>query len=129
MNLFGPTPLAGPHFVDCSKLYHPELRSQLQAHAQALGHDLPEVVYAHARGPQYETPAEVAALRGMGADVVGMSTTYEAILAAYHQTPTCGIGIVTNAAGADGLNHAEVQEKAALATLTLRQLVMKLLFK
>ncbi len=115
MNLFGPTPLVGANFVDCSQIYHPVLRAQLADAAAAEGETLPEVVYAHARGPQYETPAEVAALRSLGGQIVGMSTTYEGILGAAHRVPACGMGLVTNVAAAVGLSHEEVQELANAA--------------
>ena len=125
IGLFGPTPLRGAAFVDCSDIYSAKLRAQLQ---RAVGDtDLPEVVYAHARGPQYETPAEVAALRLLGGDVVGMSTTYEAMLAAAHGTPTCGLGVVTNAAGSEALSHLEVQEESARARGRLSTLIRTLL--
>ena len=124
--LFGPTPLRGAAFVDCSDLYAKTLRAVLRG----LAGDptaLPEVIYAHARGPQYETPAEVAALRLLGGDVVGMSTTYEAILAAAHGVPTCGLGVVTNAAGSEALSHVEVQEESGKARSRLAALIRALL--
>jgi purine-nucleoside phosphorylase len=124
--LFGPTPLRGSAFIDCSNLYSSALRAKLQTLVDpALG--LPEVVYAHARGPQYETPAEVAALRLLGGDVVGMSTTYEAILTAAHGVPTCGLGVVTNAAGSEALSHLEVQQESARARGRLSALIHALL--
>jgi purine-nucleoside phosphorylase len=121
--LFGPTPLRGPAFVDCSDIYSAKLRARLQT----LAPSLPEVIYAHARGPQYETPAEVAALRLLGGQVVGMSTTYEAILAAAHGTPTCGLGVVTNAAGSEALSHLEVQAESGRARGRLSELIRLLL--
>jgi purine-nucleoside phosphorylase len=121
--LFGPTPLRGAAFVDCSDIYSAKLRARLQT----LGEGLAEVVYAHARGPQYETPAEVAALRLLGGQVVGMSTTYEAILAAAHGTPTCGLGVVTNAAGSEALSHLEVQVESGRARGRLSDLIRSLL--
>jgi purine-nucleoside phosphorylase len=130
--LFGPTPLCGAAFVDCSNVYSAELRGRLQALvADRKSAELPEVIaeviYAHARGPQYETPAEVAALRSLGGQVVGMSTTYEAILAAAHQTPTCGLGVVTNAAGSEALSHLEVQAESSRARGRLAGLIRSLL--
>ncbi len=127
INLFGPTPLVGPRFIDCANVYDKQLRGRVQGHASELGQDVPEAVYAHARGPQYETPAEVEALRRLGGEVVGMSTTYEAILAAAHEVPCFGLGIVTNAAGAEGLSHQEVQELAAQARGRLSALLAKML--
>jgi purine-nucleoside phosphorylase len=125
VGLFGPTPLRGAAFVDCSNIYSAELRGRLQT-LVAAG-ELPEVIYAHARGPQYETPAEVSALRSLGGQVVGMSTTYEAILAAAHETPTCGLGVVTNAAGSEALSHLEVQAESSRARGRLAGLIRSLL--
>jgi purine-nucleoside phosphorylase len=130
VGLFGPTPLRGAAFIDCSDLYAATLRARLRALVDSLGmgHEaLPEVVYAHARGPQYETPAEVAALRLLGGDVVGMSTTYEAVLAAAHRVPTCGLGVVTNAAGSEALSHLEVQHESGKARSRLSTLIRALL--
>jgi len=126
IGLFGPTPLHGAAFIDCSNLYSAELRAKLRGLVTDPA-QLPEVVYAHARGPQYETPAEVAALRLLGGDVVGMSTTYEAILAAAHQIPTCGLGVVTNAAGSEALSHIEVQQESARARDRLAAVIRALL--
>jgi len=126
--LFGPTPLRGAAFVDCSDIYASALRTKLgEIVRRSQLAALPEVIYAHARGPQYETPAEVAALRLLGGDVVGMSTTYEAILAAAHRVPTCGLGVVTNAAGSEALSHLEVQEESARARGRLAALIRALI--
>ena len=54
-------PLVGADFIDCSKLYEPELRKKAMTLAGKHGVALHPAVYAHARGPQYETPAEVEA--------------------------------------------------------------------
>jgi purine-nucleoside phosphorylase len=124
--LFGPTPLRGAAFIDCSDIYAAKLRAKLRALVDDPA-QLPEVIYAHARGPQYETPAEVAALRLLGGDVVGMSTTYEAILAAAHRVPTCGLGVVTNAAGSEALSHLEVQQESAKARSRLSAIIRALL--
>jgi purine-nucleoside phosphorylase len=126
MALFAPTPLRGAAFVDCSNLYDRELRKTLRG---LVGDPamLPEVVYGHARGPQYESPAEVAALRLLGADVVGMSTTYEAVLAAAHRVPCCGLGVVTNAAGSEALSHVDVEREASKARARLAALIRALI--
>ncbi len=126
--LFGPTPLVGPQFVDCSQIYPERLRRRVQAIHPGLGPtQLSEVVYAHARGPQYETPAETEALRRLGGQVVGMSTTYEAILCAARGVPVVGLGVVTNGAGQTGLNHHEVQARSQEARAELSGLVAALL--
>ncbi len=127
INLFGPTPLVGPEFIDVSQLYHPALRQRLQQIAQdKVQRRLNEVVYAHARGPQYETPAETEALRRLGGQVVGMSTTYEAILCAAYKVPTAAVGVVTNSAGQVGLSHQEVQDRSKAAQAELASLLAAL---
>ncbi len=128
INLLGPTPLRGPAFVGMSEAYDLRLRARLaRLSEEAFGEPLREVVYAHARGPQYETPAEVEALRRLGGDVVGMSTTYEAILAAAHGVPTCAVGTVTNVAGASNLCHEDVQDASAKASRRLNLILRSLL--
>ena len=121
--LFGPTPLVGPQFIDCSRMYPQHLRNRVLQVRPGLA----EVVYAHARGPQYETPAETEALRRLGGQVVGMSTTYEAILCAARPVPVLGLGVVTNGAGQSGLNHIEVQERSNEARAQIAALLGALL--
>jgi purine-nucleoside phosphorylase len=76
-------------------------------------------------GGAYETPAEIDALRGMGADLVGMSTVLEAIAAKHLGAEIAGISLVTNlAAGmASELSHSEVLEVASAATDRIAELV------
>jgi len=56
-----------------------------------------------------------------------MSTTYEAILAAAHQIPCCGFGVVANAAGEDGLTHQDVERRTAQARGRLAAMLRALL--
>jgi len=100
INLTGRTPLIGPDFIDMVDAYSPRLR--------ALARSTPNIeppaegVYAQVPGPQFETPAEVAMLRTMGADVVGMSMALETIAARSAGAEVLGLTVVTNAAaGAD----------------------------
>jgi purine-nucleoside phosphorylase len=115
LNLTGASPLSGPpppeaykgRFVDLTELYPAKLRSIARGVDPTLG----EGVYAGLTGPQYETPAEVAMLRKLGADLVGMSTALEAIAAHHLGASVLGISLVTNlAAGVSPtpLDHAEV---------------------
>jgi len=113
INLQGDNPLPWPEcgFPDMTEVYAPRLREIARAAGRELGLDLPEGVYAALRGPSYETPAEIRYLRAIGADLVGMSTVPEAILANYLGLEVLGISCVTNlAAGLSGekLNHQEV---------------------
>lgn len=128
IGLWGPTPLAGARFVDCGEIYSGALRELVATRAEALGlPPLPEAVYVHARGPQFETPAEVKALGLLGGDVVGMSTTYEAILGAAHGVKVAGMGLVTNDAGATGLSHEEVQAQGEASRAQILKLMVDLL--
>ena len=83
--------------------------------ATRLGIGLKTGVYAGLLGPQYETPSEVRMLRGLGADLVGMSTVPEAIVARHMGARVLGMSCVSNlAAGMSGqpLSHEEVTETA-----------------
>lgn len=131
INIFGPTALVGPRFVPSGEVYDRGLRARLHARAAELGlgrgGHLREVVYLHLPGPQYETPAETEALRRLGGDIVGMSTTYEAILALAEGARVCGIAVVTNVAGVVGLSHDEVHERSDAALPELASLLGGLL--
>jgi purine-nucleoside phosphorylase len=107
LNLTARTPLVGPRFVDLTDLYSTRLRTL----ARDIDPSLAEGVYAGLTGPQFETPAEIRALRTQGADLVGMSTVLEAIAARAEGAEVLGLSLVTNlAAGMTGepLNHTEV---------------------
>lgn len=106
LNLTGTSPLAGlpagagypSPFVDLVDAWSPRLR-QL---AMGVDASLSEGVYAQVHGPQFETPAEIQMLRTMGADLVGMSSTLEAIAARQMGAEVLGLSLVTNmAAGMD----------------------------
>jgi purine-nucleoside phosphorylase len=134
LNLTGRSPMTGPEppagfasrFVDLTDLYS----SRLRALARQADPDLAEGVYAALHGPHYETPAEIRMLRGMGADMVGMSTALEAIAARHRGVEVLGVSLVTNPAAGlspSGLNHAEViaagQQSAARVGALLAQVI------
>jgi purine-nucleoside phosphorylase len=114
INLTGRSPIEGAHFVDLTDLYSPRLR----ALATQVDADLDEGVYVQFPGPHYETPAEVRMARVLGGDLVGMSTTLEAIAARQAGLEVLGISLVTNlAAGVsdEPLSHEEVLEAGRAA--------------
>ena len=123
INFSGANPLLGanldsfgPRFPDCSNIYTASLRAAIKEKAACAGIGLQEGVYAMYSGPNYETPAEIRMFRILGADVVGMSTVPEALVAAHCGMDVVGISCVTNmAAGVlpQKLSHAEVIEVAA----------------
>ncbi|HSY59180.1 MAG TPA: purine-nucleoside phosphorylase, partial [Terriglobales bacterium] len=120
INLQGTNPLTGPNdarfgprFPDMTQAYARPYREIALAEAKRLGIDLREGVYAALSGPSYETPAEIRYLRTIGADLVGMSTVPETIVARHMGIRVLGISCVTNMAAGileQPINHAEVME-------------------
>jgi len=105
----------GPRFPDLSEAYSAAYRRFAQDAAREIGIDLKEGVYAALPGPSYETPAEIRYLRTIGADLVGMSTVPEVIVARHMGLDVLAISCVTNmAAGLSGgaINHEEVLQIA-----------------
>jgi purine-nucleoside phosphorylase len=125
LNLTARSPLVGADFVDLTDLYSPRLR----AVAKEIDPTLIEGVYAGLPGPHFETPAEIAMLRVMGAGLVGMSTVLEAIAARAAGVEVLGLSLVTNlAAGMTGgpLNHLEVLEAGRVAAGSMGSLLREL---
>ncbi|XBH22312.1 purine-nucleoside phosphorylase [Jonesiaceae bacterium BS-20] len=114
INLTATSPIEGANFVDLTDLYSSRLRDL----ARSVDPSLDQGVYAQFRGPHYETPAEVKMAGILGADLVGMSTTIEAIAARQAGLEILGISLVTNlAAGISPvpLSHEEVIEAGVAA--------------
>ena len=108
----------GPRFPDQSNLYHDSLKTGLREAADECGHPVQEGVYVALSGPAFETPAEIRALRSLGADAVGMSTVPEAMLANAAGMQVAGLSCISNlAAGVSPhpLSHEEVAETASEA--------------
>jgi purine-nucleoside phosphorylase len=104
---------SGQRFFDMSTAYSPRLRKLAIAEAVKQGWILNEGVYIAVLGPSYETPAEIRAFRTLGADLVGMSTVHEVIVARHMGIEVLGLSVVTNmAAGVldEPINHEEVME-------------------
>ena len=120
LNFQGSNPLLGanderfgPRFPDMTEAYSKKFRTTAKQVARKLRLRLFEGVYAALHGPSYETPAEIRALARLGADVVGMSTVPEVIVANHMGIEVLGISCVTNmAAGISKkkINHDEVLE-------------------
>lgn len=128
--LIGPNEDAlGPRFPDMSHAYDETYRSIAKQSAAALNIPLQEGVYMAFSGPSYETPAEIAMARVMGADAVGMSTVPEVIVANHGGLRVLGISCITNlAAGMQiSLNHEEVVETTQRVKQQFEALVMGIL--
>jgi purine-nucleoside phosphorylase len=118
LNCQGANPLAGPHdarwgerFVDVSEAYDPGLRREARRAASACGVKCFEGVYVALLGPSYETPAEIRALRRLGADAVGMSTVPEVLAARQAGVRVLAIATISNRAAGltrKKLSHQEV---------------------
>jgi purine-nucleoside phosphorylase len=126
INLTGVNPLVGPNdskngprFPDMTFAYDPELRALLQKSSSDLKINLQEGIYCGVMGPSYETPAEIRMFRLIGADLVGMSTVPEVIVANHCGLKVCALSCVTNfAAGIkpEKLNHDDVKDEAQKVT-------------
>ncbi len=110
---FAAIPGAGQRFFDMGNAYSPALRTLARNAAKKQGFDLPEGVYLAVLGPSFETPAEIRAFRTMGADLVGMSTVHEVIVARHMGLEVLGLSLVTNPAAGlskEVIDHHDVME-------------------
>lgn len=116
----------GPRFPDMSYAYDRGMNQKLRDAASQSGVDIKEGVYAMMSGPSYETPAEIRALRTLGADAVGMSTVPEIIAAAHAGVKSAAISCITNMAAGlldRPLSHGEVLETGRVAAGRIRTLI------
>lgn len=137
INLQGVNPLAGPNddslgprFPDMSEAYNSHYRYVAKLVAAELHIPLAEGVYAGLLGPSYETPAEIRYLRAIGADLVGMSTVPEVIVANHMGMKVLAISCVTNMAAGilpQKIHHEEVLETGARVRDTLVRLLREVL--
>jgi purine-nucleoside phosphorylase len=134
LNLTGRSPLAGPpppegypsRFTDLTEAYSARLRALAREEDPTLA----EGVYVALPGPHYETPAEIRMLRGLGADLVGMSTVLETIAARHLGAEVLAISLVTNPASglaAAPLDHTEVLAAAQASATRIGALLSALL--
>jgi purine-nucleoside phosphorylase len=130
INFAGTNPLIGRHsddrFVPMTNAYDADLRGVLRHAAQDAEIELHEGVYMWFSGPSFETPAEIRAAKILGADLVGMSTVPEVILARLHGLRCLAVSLVTNfgagLAGGDP-SHAETKEVAAEGSAKFKRLL------
>jgi purine-nucleoside phosphorylase len=130
INFAGVNPLIGlpadDRFVPMTQGYDRRLLASLKAAARSAEVDLHEGVYMWFSGPSFETPAEIRAAKILGADLVGMSTVPEVLIARYFALRCVAVSLVTNfAAGLSGgdPSHQETQEFAARGSRQFRRLL------
>lgn len=136
INLQARSPLVGPvwpgeeRFPDMTRAYDPELRALAATVAGEEGIALVEGVYVGVLGPAFETPAEIRFMAQAGADVVGMSTVPEVLVARAGGMRCLGFSLVTNlAAGLSegALSHEEVMETGRRSAATMERLIRSVL--
>ena len=139
IKLFSESPLRGENleefgvrFPDASHLYTPRLQQLARETARERGIPLREGVYFYCYGPQYETPAEIRAVRALGGDAVGMSTAPEVIVAGHCGMEVLGLTLLSNMAAGildQPLSEQEVLDAAAAAREKFSGLVRACLAK
>ena len=139
IKLFSESPLRGqnapefgPRFPDASHLYTPRLQQLARTAAAELAIPLREGVYFYCYGPQYETPAEIRAVRVLGGDAVGMSTAPEVIVAGHCGMEVLGFTLLSNMAAGildQPLSEQEVLDAGAAAREKFSALVRACLRK
>ena len=116
----------GERFIDMTNTYDKDYINILKDIMMDIMGDYHEGVYAYMKGPTYETPAEIRALRTLGADAVGMSTVPEAIVAHHCSIKCAGITCITNmAAGIENeiLSHEDVKKTALNAESNFKKVI------
>jgi len=116
----------GPRFHDMSDGYHKFYRDQLLGIAKKTNQQIYEGIYCMYSGPNFETPAEINALKVIGGNAVGMSTVPEVLVANHCDLPVVAISVITNlAAGMNKtkLSHKETLENASRAEKNILQLI------
>lgn len=132
INLVGASPTRGrnledfgPRFYPIDNLYDRELRRLAHRTANELGLELKDGVYYYAVGPHFETPAEIRAMRTLGADLVGMSTVTESLTAGHCGIRVLAFSLATNYSSdrVENMDGSEVEAVAEAASERLLRLI------
>ncbi|PJI85324.1 purine-nucleoside phosphorylase [Yoonia maricola] len=130
INFSGLNPLIGEltdaRFVPMKDAYDPEVRKGLRAAAKAADVDMADGVYAWYSGPSFETPAEIRAIKMLGADAVGMSTVPEVILARFLGLKAAAISTITNMAAGmsdESISHEHTKAMAPIGAAKLEKVL------
>jgi purine-nucleoside phosphorylase len=134
INFAGINPLIGEpsdrRFVPMTEAYDREIRKALRAAAHEEGMVLREGVYAWFSGPSFETPAEIRAIRELGADAVGMSTVPEVILARFLGLRVGAVSVITNMAAGmsdEPISHEQTKAMAPIGAEKLEKILRRYL--
>ncbi len=136
INFSGLNPLIGEptdaRFVPMKDAYDPEMRAALSQAAAAEDVALRPGVYAWYSGPSFETPAEIRAIRTLGADAVGMSTVPEVILARFLGLKAAAVSVITNMAAGlsdEAISHEHTKAMAPRGAAKLERVLRRFLTK
>lgn len=132
INFSGLNPLIGEktdaRFVPMTNAHDPSMRAELLTAAKALGITMHEGVYAWYSGPSFETPAEIRALKLLGADAVGMSTVPEVILARFLGLNVAAMSVITNMAAGmsnENISHEHTKAMAPVGAAKLEKVLRR----
>ena len=130
INFSGLNPLIGEptdaRFVPMKDAYDPAIRAGLHAAAEAADVEMADGIYAWYSGPSFETPAEIRAIRMLGADAVGMSTVPEVILARFHGLRAAAISTIPNMAAGmsdEAISHEHTKAMAPIGAAKLEKVL------
>lgn len=130
INFSGLNPLIGEptdaRFVPMKDAYDPAIRAGLHAAAEAADVEMADGIYAWYSGPSFETPAEIRAIRLLGADAVGMSTVPEVILARFLGLRAAAISTITNMAAGmsdEAISHEHTKAMAPIGAAKLEKVL------
>ncbi len=134
INFSGLNPLIGEasdaRFVPMTEAHDPAMRAALRAAAKAEGVAMAEGVYAWYSGPSFETPAEIRAIKVLGADAVGMSTVPEVILARFLGLKVAAVSVITNMAAGmsdEKISHEHTKAMAPVGAAKLERVLRRYL--
>ena len=136
INFSGLNPLIGENsdnrFVNLTSAYDKNINKMILQSGNKNNIDIKNGIYAWFSGPSFETPAEINAIKYLGADVVGMSTVPEVILSRYFKIRVAGISVITNMAAGlskEKISHSQTKEIAKLSERKLSEILISLLRK
>lgn len=134
INFSGLNPLIGEptdaRFVPMTAAHDPRMRDDLLRAAATEEVEMAEGVYAWYSGPSFETPAEIRAIRTLGADAVGMSTVPEVILARFLGLRVAAVSVLTNMAAGlsdEAISHDHTKAMAPLGAAKLQRVLRRYL--
>jgi purine-nucleoside phosphorylase len=111
----GNDPSFGPRFPDMSRPYDPELQARALQIGRSKGYRMQQGIYIAVSGPNLETRAEYRMLRNLGADVVGMSTVPEVLVANQMSIRVCTISVITDMGDPDNLGPISIEDVISVA--------------